>query len=315
MEVKVLQIDPKLDLGILLYPSFALPMFEVQGNKVVKLWGVCKGLTVYKKEVELIIEHNERECLDYAYEVLGFWSSSSKISQVVKKYSEFIKLLKSEYSWLGVATSSRDDIEIFTSIFLSQNTDFHTNVVKWVRTILKNYGSIEYILGMDKMRIVNEVSGSYQVLNLAQALKEYLRYRDTILRSDDEAAKKYLLKIEGVGPKVSHAYLMFVKKSTVYAPIDRNLISFLSKFEITSNIIANMPRKDMCIKHTCNTCPNNINCTYYRIRNAFGTFSAWVQTVAYVHNKFVCKRKLCNKCFLKWICNAKSSKEVRGVIT
>jgi endonuclease III-like uncharacterized protein len=303
MKTRILLVNPKFDLEILLYPSFANPLFHVQSNRIVKLWGVCKGLTIVKKGDELIAKHNDNECLNYVEEVLGIWSLHPKNSNIDEKYSEFVEMLRSEYSWLGIATSSIDDVEIFASIFLSQNTDFHTNVVKWIQIMLMKYGKLEHVINLDRIEIAKEISRSYQVLNLVNALEEYLKFRNRIIIGNDEDAKKLLLKIKGIGPKVSHAYLVFVKKSTIYAPIDRNLISFLSKFGVTSNIVAYLPRKTMCIRCTCNECPFKINCTYYRMRNAFGGYSAWIQTVAYVHTKLMCKLKRCSKCFLKLLCS------------
>lgn len=306
MRSRIIPVDPRLDLEILMYPSFAYPLFEIQSNRITKLWGVCSGLTIHKKVKELIVEHNDSECLEYAEEIIGIWSKHIKNHYLARKYMDFVEVLKSEYSWFGIATSSRDDIEIFASIYLSQNTDFHTNVVKWVQKALANYGSVEPIINLDRIRLTKEIGGSYQVLNLVIALKEYIDYRDKILKSSDENSKKYLLRIKGVGPKISHAYLVFVKKSTIYAPIDRNLLSFLSKFEITSNLAASLPRKDMCLKYVCDSCPINISCTYYKIRNVFSEYSAWIQTIAYVHTKLMCRPRRCRECFLKQICSVQS---------
>ncbi|MEM4513620.1 MAG: hypothetical protein QXZ41_03845 [Ignisphaera sp.] len=307
MKVKVIEVDPKFNLYILFYPSFILPMVEVQENKVIKLWGICKELVVSKKESKLVVKHEDKMCLDYADEILGFWSIPAKLGIIEKKYREFVEVLMTEYSWFGIATSSLDDIEIFSSIFMSQNTDFHINVVKWIRNIMEKYGSVEAIGSLKTLNIVKNVSSSYQVINFVHALKEYLKYRELILKKNPEEVILYMQKIKGVGPKVSHAYLVFVRKLTIYAPIDRNFISFLRKFEATFNLIANVPKKHYCINYSCGVCPINTNCTYYRVRNAFNAFTAWIQSIAYVHNKIMCKHKFCNKCFLKKLCRAYTS--------
>lgn len=307
MKVKVIEVDPKFNLYTLFYPSFILPIIKVHENKAVKLWGICKELVVSKKDSELVVKHEDKMCLDYADEILGLWSIPAKLGIIEKKYREFVEVLMTEYSWFGIATSSLDDIEVFSSIFLSQNTDFHINVVKWIRSIMEKYGSIEAIGSLKASDIIKNVSSSYQVLNLVHVLKEYLRYRELILKKNPEEAILYMLKIKGIGPKVSHAYLVFVRKSTIYAPIDRNFISFLRKFEATFNLIANAPKKDYCINYSCGVCPINTNCTYYRVRNAFNAFTAWIQSIAYVHNKIMCKHKFCNKCFLKKLCRVYTS--------
>ncbi|MEM1644510.1 MAG: hypothetical protein QXL96_01350 [Ignisphaera sp.] len=302
MNVKVIKIDPRLNLFMLFYPSFILPMFNIQEDKAIKLWGECRGLVIIKEDSKLVIKHSDRVCLDYADEILGFWSIPSRFDVIEKRYREFLEILVSEYSWFGIATSPLDDVEIFSSIFLSQNTDFHVNVVKWVRNIMEKYGSIEALTSLELADIVKCIGGSYQVLNLVHALKQYLMYRDHLLKKNPEEVITYMLKIKGVGPKVSHAYLVFVRKLTIYAPIDRNLISFLRNFDVTFDLIANAPKKGYCIRYPCGTCPINIGCTYYRVRNAFKVFAAWVQTVAYIHSKLMCKPKLCHRCFLNKIC-------------
>lgn len=302
MNVKVIKIDPRLNLSMLFYPSFILPMFEVRGDKAIKLWGACRGLTISKEDSKLAIKHDDRLCLDYVDEILGFWSTPNRLDVIENKYREFLELLVSGYSWFGIATSPLDDIEIFSSIFLSQNTDFHVNVVKWVRNIMEKYGSIEVLTNLKTADIVKHIGGSYQILNLVHALKQYLTYRNHLLEKNPEEVITYMLKIKGVGPKVSHAYLVFVRKSTIYAPIDRNLVSFLRNFDVTFDLVADVPKKGYCIKYSCVTCPINIGCTYYRVRNAFKAFAAWVQTVAYVHNKLMCKPKSCYRCFLNKLC-------------
>lgn len=303
---RVVEIDPRLDLKTLFYPSFVLPLIEVQDYTAVKLWGICRGLKIFKEGSRLVIEHSDKVCLDYADEVLGFWSIPRTFSVIDKGYREFAEALASMYSWLGIATSSRDDIEVFTSIFLSQNTDFHKNVVKWMRRILEKFGSVEATLDLGIDRISRDIGKSYQVLSLSQALRTYLTFRYSILQSSVEEAKKYLLKTRGIGPKTFYAYAVFVKKSTAYAPIDKNLVHFLNRFYTTSGIVSGLPRKDRCISYVCELCPTRYSCTHYRFRRVFGELSAWVQTVAYVHNKLMCRPGLCRGCSLKLLCKTTS---------
>lgn len=300
--MKVLEVDPNLDLYILFYPSFMYPLLYISSDKVIKRWGICRGLTIHKNGSKLMLMHEDKMCLEYAEEILGLWSIPRSTTMVTRRYRDFIETLIDGYKWFGIATSSLDDVELFSSIFLSQNTDFHKNVVRWVQTALRLYGSISGILNLDHKDVVKSIGGSYQVLRLVQALKEYIKYRDEIRQSSIDTVKNYLLRIKGVGPKVFNAYVMYVKKSTLYAPIDKNLIAFLSRFNIVSEIVVDLPRKSICIKYTCNTCPANSNCTYYRFREAFKDLSGWIQAVAYVHNKLMCRYRRCENCFLKSIC-------------
>lgn len=303
---EVFEVDPRLDLYMLIYPSFIFPLVDVSKDRIVKRWGVCKGLAIYKDGAKLIVEHKDAFCINYAKEILGLWSIPYITSVTNGKGVELVKVLINRYGWFGIATSSLDDVELFSAIFLSQNTDFHVNVVRWLQRCFKLYGSVEKILNIDEDRLAKDIGTSYQVLKLAQALKVYLSYRDRILKSDAEEAKRYLLQIKGVGPKICNAYILYVKKNTLYAPIDKNLIDFLSKFDSTLDIVADLPRKNMCLKYYCNMCPRKARCTYYIFRERFKELSGWMQTMAYVHNKLFCRHRLCKSCSLKFLCRVGS---------
>lgn len=302
MKRRIIDVDPRLDLYILIYPSFIFPLVSVSQNKLVKIWGVCKDLTVYKNGSKLIIEHKDEDCLYYADDVLGIWSLPLSASTTSKKCKEFVELLIDNYGWIGIATSPLDDIEIFSSIYLSQNTDFHRNVVKWVQTMFIRYRSIETIVDLDVDTVIKDISRSYQLLQFAQTLRHYLGYRRHILEGSISDVKHYLFSIKGIGPKIFNAYIMYIKKSTFHAPIDKNLIMFLEKFDSTLDIISMMPRKDKCMRYACDNCPINNHCTYYRFYNVFGKLSGWIQTIAYIHNKLICKHGLCKSCILSTIC-------------
>lgn len=299
----VLEVDSGLDLYVLLYPSFAFPLFDVTKDKLVKKYGVCRGLIVRKREgsrVEII--HDNRLCMIYAEEVLGLWFKPSTTSQVSRRYRDLVERLLEIYEWFGIATSSQDDVELFSSMFLSQNTDFHRNVVKWLNNIFGKYGAVDKIAEIDVKEIARNIGSSYQVIRLREALRRYLELREMIKEYEIERSKRYLMSIEYVGPKIFNSYALFVKKSPWHAPIDKNFISFLKKFDITRELVAEMPKKSLCLNYDCFNCPMGKRCTYRRVRDAFGQLSGWLQTLAYAHNGLVCRHKLCMICHLRPLC-------------
>uniref|UniRef100_A0A7C2Z906 HhH-GPD domain-containing protein n=1 Tax=Ignisphaera aggregans TaxID=334771 RepID=A0A7C2Z906_9CREN len=303
MVSKILKVDPRLDLWLLLYPSFILPLMDVERDKAVKRWGFCGGLVVKKFGSRIEVEHNSRQCLDYAEYILGFWYKPQSFTITDRKYRELVETLLNEYCWLGIATSPADDIEIFISIYLSQNTDFHRNVLRWVRSILEHYGSAENFVHRDIGDVARDIGKSYQLLNLVEGLRMYMDCREVALGMDDDMVKKCLFRIKGVGPKVFNAYMVYARRSLDYIPIDKNLKDFIKRFDATSSLVARDPIKSRCAKYRCGQCPQATFCTHYRLYSVFGRLGAWLQTVAYVHNKLVCRRGMCRECFLKHLCN------------
>uniref|UniRef100_A0A7C4D145 Uncharacterized protein n=1 Tax=Ignisphaera aggregans TaxID=334771 RepID=A0A7C4D145_9CREN len=302
--MKIINISIDLDFELLFYPSFALPLLDVHRDKVRKRWGNCAGLVIEKNNDKIKLYHSRTECLEYAEEILGLWSLPKRIaSNVSRRYRDFVERLVEKYEWFGIATSSQDDVEIFSSILLSKNTNFHTNVVRWIRNMLERYGYVSALLNIDMREISEYIGKSYQIYELMYVLRIYMKLRDNILSLNDAyLLKKLLLGIKGVGLKVFNAYMLFVKKNTFYAPIDRNLVNFLKRFELTSNIVVEIPRKDLCKKYICNSCVLKYTCSYYRFQEAFKELSGWIQTIAYVYNKTRCSKALCSTCILKDLC-------------
>lgn len=310
--MKSIDIPPGFNFEILFYPSFILPLLNVSKTKVKKIWGFCSELSMEISGNKIILVHSNSECIDYAEEILGLWSTPLRIKpDISKEYREFVDMLIESYEWLGIATSSRDDLEIFTSIFLSKNTDFHVNVVKWVRNILEKYGCMEFLLHINEENVLKSIGRSYQIREFINVLRKYAEFRKILLfQNDISTIKRILLNIKGVGPKIVNAYMLFIKKHTYSAPVDRNLINFLKKFEATYNIISELPKKNLCVKYLCSSCPIKSRCTYYRFVENFKSLSGWIQTVAYLHNKMLCNKKFCDKCNLKNLCIEKNSSHI-----
>ncbi len=296
--MRIVRVEEIFDLEKLFYPSFILPMIDVYRDRAIKIYGYCSGLKIKKYGSSLEIVHDDIACLDYAEEVLGLWIKPEEyVTHVVRRYREFVDRLIDMYGWLGIATSSRDDVELFTSIFLSRATDFHRNTIRWVRKflMLPRDNSISIY--------VEDIGKSFQLKQLPTSLKEYYRVRAlVIMEVDVYSVRKTLLSINYVGPKIADAYILFIKKDQTFAPIDRNLREFLGRFYQTRELLCHDPRKNLCIKYTCDSCPFRGKCTSYLYRNAFKSLSGWIQNIAYIHNKLYCLKKICSSCLLRDMC-------------
>lgn len=305
MPQRTIIVSGRIDLGKLLYPSFILPLIEVdvKSNVLFKKWGYCRNLKIKREDSSITVIHEQEACLWYADEILGLWFDIDRCRRGVSRgYQELIDRLVEMHGELGIATSPSDDIEIFSSIFLSRATDFHRNTVKWLKTILSEYDGLDRITYMDGY-VSKRIGGSFQIKQWIEVLGDYLKIRSVIkgVASVDEV-KSALLRIKFVGPKVVYAYILFVLKNTSYAPVDRNFLKFLRKIAVTRTLIGMIPRKELCIEYTCDRCRYGEKCTLQRVRSAFKYMSGWLQTVAYFHTKTMCGMGLCSVCRLKDLC-------------
>lgn len=288
-------------LTAIFYPSFAQPLLEVKALEAVKVWGYCRGLRLEATGGLVRAYHGDEKCLDYAELLLGLWIDPPSLLRYVEpRYRGLAEELVATYEGMGVATSPADDVELFVSIFLSRNTSFHVNVIKWVRRALHLYGSLTELADEGKARAV---ASSYQVLQLPRALVEYLRVRERLLGGAAPEVRQALLRVSHVGPKVAHAYILFTLRDPHYAPVDRNLLKFLSNFEETTDLVeGTAPRKELCLKYECWRCPAAQRCVHSKLAKAFGALTGWVQTVAYTHSGLFCRARRCSDCRLIRFC-------------
>lgn len=293
-----------VDLYTLFYPSFALPLLDVSRHRCVKVWGFCSGLVLEVEQGTLYAIHEDPRCVDYAQYLAGTWISVDDVvrdisSRLLKQVVEDIAAV---YGWFGVATSPRDDVELFASIYMSRNTDFHRNVVRWIHTIFRVYGGIDRVAQVEPYEIGKQVSRSYQVVQLPQAVKRYLELRSDILSRDSWFCRKAVLSIPYAGPKVADAYLLFVRLDPSYAPVDKNFRVFVKRFGLEKELGDHLPQKQLCIRYTCSTCPASGRCIASLARHRLGKAFGWLQTVAYTHTKIFCRTGSCTSCPLRYLC-------------
>lgn len=255
-----------------LYYSYLLPIFTIKPQVFVKDYGFCNGL-------KCIIKNNVSECLipDHCSygdleKLLGLdkYIVIEKLFTKLKKYGFKTRALKG----FTLLYSPQDKFFIASSIYLSRNTDYYRNTIRWIREIASRKCYIEPINCKD-------YTSSYQY-------REYLENIDklyTIISNKHDPIKEVLelLKIHGFGIKSTMAYLLHTYGYLEYAPIDRYYRAFISKTGLTGAI----PSKNKCIenKFKCSVCSYRDQCLYNILRNKLREYNGLLQSLIYIHGR------------------------------
>lgn len=303
--LKLIKSRENTNLLKFFYPSFLLPLVSISsdGLKAVKEYGHCSGVQLIIEDNKLYALSNSIECLKYSEYLSGLWfNAEDYLGSVSRDFKTIIKNLMTLYADIGIPTSPLDDLEVFTSIVLSRNTNYHRNTVNWVKRLLQTFSSLELLVYAEPDSLAHRISNSYQVLELPKIIDCYLRVRNSL--SGPSENSRTLLKCRGVGPKTLYAYMLFVKLDTGYAPIDTNLLSFLNRLRSLRDVISELvlPAKEYCLKYVCDECPKNNTCIEAFLKNALGSLNGWFQTIAFLHNKTYCAAKKCFECPLSTEC-------------
>ncbi|NPA23100.1 MAG: DNA lyase [Crenarchaeota archaeon] len=284
----------KYSLKYTLYPSFTLTLFDnPKNNLYVKVCGYSRGLKIEQKTDNLVLENVIDE--EYIYDITGLWyDPNTYVRDVDKKLRDLIERIIERTSFIRISVSRQDYIFIFISTYLSRNTDYYTNVIRWVKKICQlSNSNIRNITP----ELVKSIGRSYQLQQLAEVLDQALSIK---LEDDFWNLRRTLLKIKYAGPKVVDAFLIFTKSTTSIAPSDIHYERFIKTFGIFENF--EKPIKNYCIRYTCESCPRSSRCLTGLSYRHLGKLSSWLQTVSYVIDREFCNRRLCHKCPLKDIC-------------
>ncbi len=277
-----------------LYPSFTLTLFDnPEDNHYIKVCGYNTGLSLRQVDSRLIVENVSD--IEYVQDITGLWYEPEKyLNDVDKKLRDIIESIVQRTSFIRLSVSRQDYILIFISTYLSRNTDYYTNVIRWVKKICSlSENNIEKITP----EVIKKVGNSYQLQQLANVLDQVLSIR---LEEDFWSIRQRLLKIPYAGPKVVDAFLIFTKSTTSIAPSDIHYERFVKRFKIFENF--RKPSKNYCLKYRCYNCPISNSCLTGLSYRYMGRLSSWIQTVSYVIDREFCTRKLCNRCPLSDIC-------------
>ena len=282
-------------LELTMYPSFTYTMYIVDHNRYVKVYGMFRGYTMrqYGKFLEY---SNVPE--DVMLLLSGLWYDPvDEMSKASKSIRSKLSKIADTYSCVRLAIDPYDTIHMFISVFLSRRTDFHTNVVKWCRSIFEH-------LEREGVRSVRfrEISSSYQMIQLEEVVRRgYLDDPQRFSVGDDPwSTIRWILTIPYVGPKTTYAYVLFTSKYSMFAPTDVHMIRFNRRFNIVDANEA--PVASYCLKYTCYNCPRVGTCITGSMFRTYGKLAGWIQTVAYVHDSLYCSRGRCDICPLRSEC-------------
>ncbi len=296
--LKKFKINERIDLRLSLYPSFASALFiQLDNETLLKDLGYGKGLKIRVRCNEVVCEGVL--CDDELIkEWIGIWFNPYDYLDKVKRSRRWIiEKLINLYNGVRIITSSIDWKIILAAVFLSRRTDYHVNVVRWIKTIFKD----TYIENTDTIIERIDVAGkSYQLKQLKLSIDSLFNVN---FNEEPWILRRELLLRKYVGPKVVDAFLLFTKKGSVFTPSDIHYQRFVKNLNLVNRKLG-IPMKNMCLRYgaNCFDCPFRDNCLTGWSISVFGELSGWVQTIAYIHDKMFCSRKLCMKCGLRDLC-------------
>jgi len=275
-----------LDLGLTLYPSFVLSLFEGGQGAYRKLAGRSAGCHMKQVGGELLTSCPVEEAEYYT----GVWYLEVRERESPSRsLSWLVELLLEAYAPLGLSVDVFDPLHIFTAVFLSQTTSYHTNVLSWTRRLWR--------MADDPLRaaeLAPSIGGSFQLRRLAEAV----RCASSALQSGD--VRRELLRCRYVGPKTADATLLFALADASAAPVDRHMAGLCRRLGLFEG--AGAPRPSYCRRYRCGECPARGGCTRWLASSQLGRLAGWVQTAFYVHEKLYCSRGLCGQCPLRREC-------------
>ncbi|MCI4461950.1 MAG: hypothetical protein JHC12_03185 [Thermogladius sp.] len=250
-----------INYGLSLYSSYILPLFdleEVSGGFIFrKKHGAYRGLMCRfdKRNLETNCKIPRHWPEEVVYKTLG-----------LDKHYLYQKLAaevdgRGFVDTITLMYSPPDKTLVAYTIYLSQNTNYHTNTVRWVRELLET--------GVIKAR-------SYQVSWFMEN-KNLIRESTSLGDPLEEAAR--LLTLRGVGFKGSQAYLLYAHGLTEYAPLDRHYRALVSEY-----LNLPPPDKKFCLRafFNCGRCPLSGECVYSRLRSRLGYFNGVLQSIVYI---------------------------------
>ncbi len=271
MEIRVSGINYALTL----YYSYLLPLFVIKtcNDKLVftKIMGVCKGLTCQmnnRYQTRCFIPEN---CsIGEAEEILGLDKRS-----IFHSFFEKIGIGKDNvYRRITLMHNSLDKKYVFTTIYLSRNTDYYRNTYRWIRIMYRNNCFNDPVKCSGIIR-------SYQYREYSSIFPNISEILSSNREPLTEALK--LLELRGVGLKTVNAYLLHVHGFTSYAPIDRYYKELLSRIGIRTSI----PAKKTCIRYglKCGGCIYRNKCVYGLANSFFGEYNGVLQSITYIYGR------------------------------
>lgn len=254
--------------GLTLLYSYYLPLFNITetswGFIFEKVFGSAKGLRCSFKESELLTE-----CIipndiskEEVIKLLGLDKSS-----LFKDLCRVVNLKNCITSNVTLIHDEKDARYVFYAIYLSRNTDYHINTVKWARqAIVEGHLNSTSYIAMEFNEVKGAIDGVFNDFNKQEELIENL------------------LSVRGVSVKSVAALLLHAYGLTSYAPIDRHYASYLGNR-------LSKPAKVMCarLKLNCKLCSRN--CVYKYALKKYGIYNGILQSAIYIYVRLRSKRR------------------------
>ncbi|MEM2137436.1 MAG: hypothetical protein QXI93_05720 [Candidatus Methanomethylicia archaeon] len=297
MEYSILEVWDEFDLELSLKASFSLPLFiEFNSKSYIKFYGFKSGLKFKIDGGRTLFSGCD---LSEALILSGAWFNPFEhVKNLSGSERSLAYRLMDVFPGLGIAIDPWDVKAMFYSIFLSRNTDYHNNTVRWLRKILSKAVDEDGLKFVDPMDFDN----SYQLKQLSKVKDSLhsifndfnfgLNFLHSIKVYSD--LKRKLLSISYVGSKSVHALGLFCFGLTSIAPVDRHLTFIIESLGLFDDFI--MPRKTLCLKYDClvkmGSCPINDKCLMMFLMRRFGVMAGWIQTATYLYGSLYLSRNM-----------------------
>lgn len=264
-----------IDYGLSFYYSYSLPLYTFKRLEEIlvfqKKHGVCKGLTCSSSRDQTICYIPDNSCQLYAEKLLGL-----DTRPLIRKLHRMLEI-RTGYSYsilhrFVFIHDPYDKIEIFLSVFLSRNTDYYVNTIRWVRNLMETRF-------LERMKPLNISSYQFQqLLGIINNVSSIFRsYNDPL----DIALK--LLRFPNVGVKTVFAFLLHSFGLTQYAPVDR----YYRRFLLSIGVKGRDPNKKYCLSSrlNCSKCTYSNRCVYSLAMNKFSEFNGIIQSLTYIYGR------------------------------
>lgn len=254
--------------GLTLLYSYLLPVVDVEetsyGFRFKYVAGSLKGLECAFREKVLeaecstssVVEHTSVEHL------LGLSKHN-----LFRELCRLLNLSECVVDNITLIYEPKYKKYVAYSVYLSRNTDYYANTVRWVREVVsEGYVKSTSYIAREFNRVKSQVD---QVLERS-------------LEHTGEAVE--LMSISGFGVKLAKAYLLHAYGLTEHAPVDRHYAVFL-------NAKPTKYPKSTCIKQMLNCSECSKQCPYAYSTKKYGVFNGVVQSLVYIYKRLVSKRK------------------------
>jgi len=255
-----------IHFGLTLLYSYLLPLFSVEetsgGFMFRKIAGAGKGLECVFREKDLLTNCRVISGGSISSSLLGLDKRALFLEVCVRA-----KLPECLSKYVTLIYEPLDRELVLYSVFLSRNTDYYVNTVKWVREIATRgeVSSTSYVAG--------------EFYRVKQAFIGVIEKR---LEPVSEAIE--LLCIRGFGVKSAKAYLLHAYGLTSHAPIDRHYASILG-------VKPRQPSKEFCAKLRLDCYKCTRSCVYGYTTRLLGPLNGAIQSLSYIYGRLKSKRR------------------------